>query len=170
MNKFKLILLSSSVMFFIGCGGGSSDPVAESDAEPVTIDFIGSWNYKLTTQNTLCDEFTAEGTLSLSESDSNTSAIGEFVINGNIFDEDVDGNCYLSGISGGDDISAAGLSKTQTLDDLYNFFFDLYDAEGDADSVNILNNIQYSSNTDSGFEISYTTPDGEIFTGVFTKL
>ena len=83
MNKFKLILLTSSVMLFTACGGWSSDPVSESNVEPVSIDFIGSWNYKLTTQNTLCDEFTAEGTLSLSESDSNTSAIGEFVINGN---------------------------------------------------------------------------------------
>ena len=170
MNKFKLILLTSSVMLFTACGGGSSDPVSESNVEPVSIDFIGSWNYKLTTQNTLCDEFTAEGTLSLSESDSNTSAIGEFVINGNIFDEDVDGNCYLSGISGGDDISAVGLSKTQTLDELYNFFDDLLDAEGDEEGKDILDNIQYNSNSDSGFEISYTTPDGEIFTGVFTKL
>ena len=85
-------------------------------------------------------------------------------------DEDVDGNCYLSGISGGDDISAVGLSKTQTLDELYNFFDDLLDAEGDEEGKDILDNIQYNSNSDSGFEISYTTPDGEIFTGVFTKL
>lgn len=169
MNIIKLSLLSSTMLFFTACGGGSSDPVTEAVTEPVSIDFTGTWNYKLTTQNTVCDDLTSEGTISFSESDGNSSSIGDFIIDGNIFDDDVDGNCYLQAISGSEDISDAEIPKTQTLDELYNFFYDSFDANLSEEDKDIMENIEYSNNTNSEFEISFTTPEGEVITGLFTK-
>lgn len=167
MNKIKLSLVASTIILFTACGGGSSDAVTDAVTEPVSIDFTGTWNYKLTTQNTVCDGYTAEGTINISESASNTNYIGEIVIDGNTFDEDESGNCTLVSGSGNDDLTADNVAKTQTLDELFNLF--------DPDNnTSLSEDIEVSTYTNSKIEASYTDNDAETdaqsVIGVFTRL
>ncbi len=88
----KIILLTISLLIY-GCssGGGGDDT-----ANTLQVNLIGTWNYDIATQNTVCDGLIAKGILTVSSLNGDLSKIGDVSIQGEGFDLDSFSNCVFT--------------------------------------------------------------------------
>ncbi len=117
MKKLTTILVAGlATLFFTACGGGSSSGDSTPPPEPITVNLIGTWDYMVTTQNSVCDGKVAQGIEIIEPLDGDTTKIGDIIIDGEDFALDSNQNCYVTSIY---EVTsrASGYQSTGTVDD-----------------------------------------------------
>ena len=116
MKKIITILLAGlATLFFTACGssgGGDSTP----PPAPITVNLIGTWDYMVTSQGSVCDGMLAQGIEIIEPLNGDTTLIGNILLEGTDFALDGNLNCYITPI----DIvtsRASGFPSTGTIDD-----------------------------------------------------
>lgn len=116
MKKLTTILVAGlATLFFTACGGSSSGD-STPPPEPITVNLIGTWNYMVTTENSVCDGKVAQGIEIVEPLDGDTTKIGDIIIDGEGFALDSNQNCYVTSVY---EVSsrASGYQSTGTVDD-----------------------------------------------------
>lgn len=89
MKRVKLLVFTIALVSFVGC----QDKEKQSSAN---VDFIGTWNYKISYKNGKCDHLSAKGTIDITPLEENASKIGQVMRSGDKFDTDKDDKCILT--------------------------------------------------------------------------
>jgi len=120
MKKLTAVLLAGvATLFFTACGGGgggNSTPPPEPEPEPIVVNVIGTWDYAVTTQNSICDGLLAQGVEIIESLNGDTTKIGDIIVSGSDFGVDSNQNCFVKPI----DVTtskASGFPSTGTADD-----------------------------------------------------
>ena len=87
MKKYLILL---TLILIQGCSSGGDDA-----APAVKVDLLGVWNYGFTYQNSICSGLYPQGTLTVEQLGSDTTKIGNLVIDGTTIDLDDFGNCSI---------------------------------------------------------------------------
>jgi len=89
-NIFKTLLIVVFALFSTGCGGGGGS----SNSGPV-VNLIGTWEYIITTENSICDGLAAQGIEIIESLNGDYTKIGNITIDGTGFGIDSHQNCYI---------------------------------------------------------------------------
>ncbi len=117
MKKLTTILLAGvATLFFTACGGSSSSGDSTPPPAPVTVNLIGTWDYMIISQNSVCDGKVVQGIEIIEPLDGDTTKIGNIIIDGEGFKLDSNQNCYVDAVY---EVTsrAAGYPSTGTVDD-----------------------------------------------------
>ncbi len=111
-----ILLAGVAILFFTACGSSSSSGDSTPPPAPITVNLIGTWDYMVITENSVCDGKVAQGIEIIEPLDGDTTRIGNIIVDGEGFKLDSNQNCYVDSVY---DISsrALGYPSTGTADD-----------------------------------------------------
>jgi len=158
MKKFiKVFIAGLATIFLTACGGGGS-----GSSSDITVNVIGTWNYAVTTQNSVCDGKLAQGTEIIDSLNGDTTKIGNVIVEGTGFALDGNQNCYLTAIS---TITsrASGYQSTGTADDWLNIGYAIN--AGD----NTIDRLEVESFNNNKIQTSTYYKNGVIITSLLTR-
>ena len=161
MKKMATILLAGlATLFFTACGGGGDD--STTLPEPIVVNVIGTWDYAITTQNSICDGLLAQGVEIIESLNGDTTKIGDIIISGSGFDVDSNQNCFVTAI---DEITskASGFESTGTVDDW------LAVAEAVNAGDNTIDHFSVESFNEYKIQTSTHYTNGVIITSIITR-
>ena len=99
MKKYALIL---AMAILAGC---SSDDVSvpsgtiNNTGAAIEISVLGTWDYLVRTENSICDGLFAQGTVTLQPLSTDSTKIGNIVLSGDGYDTDNRGNCFITQVN-----------------------------------------------------------------------
>jgi len=88
-NKAFIIL---AIMILAACGSDGSDDSAV-DSNPINL--AGTWDYLISTQNSICDGVYAQGEMTINTTVDDSTMMGTVVITGDEYELGTYGNCYV---------------------------------------------------------------------------
>lgn len=136
MKKLTTILLAGlATLFFTACGGGSSGDSTPPPA-PITVNLIGTWDYMVITENSVCDGKVAQGIEIIEPLNGDTTKIGDIIVDGEGFALDSNQNCYVTSVY---DVSsrASGYQSTGTVDDYLRVVEEMHAGDNTIKSIRI---------------------------------
>jgi len=104
-----------ATLFFTACGGGSSEDSTPTPA-PITVNVLGTWDYAIFTENSICDGLLIQGIEIIESLNGDTTKIGDIIIDGAGFDVDINQNCFVTTIHETSS-KVSGFPSTGTADD-----------------------------------------------------
>jgi hypothetical protein len=84
------ILLTT--MIIAACGSDGSD---DSAVNSNPINLAGTWDYLISTQNSICDGVYAQGKMTINTTPGDSTMMGTIVITGDEYELSTYGNCYV---------------------------------------------------------------------------
>ncbi len=140
MRKMTTMLaIGATALFFTACGGGgSSDTGGNTPAPPTTVNLIGTWDYSIATQGSICDGLVAQGVEIIESNNGDNSQIGDITLQGTNFAIDSAGNCYLDSVSKVDS-TAVGHKSNMTKSEFEQFGKDRLAGIGTIESFEVIN-------------------------------
>ena len=158
MKKFiKVFIAGLATLFLTACGGGGGDSTPS-----ITVNVIGTWNYAVTTQNSICDGKLAQGTEIIDSLNGDTTKVGNIIIEGTGFAADSNQNCYVTAIS---EVTsrASGYQSTGTADDWLNIGYAIN--AGD----NTIDHLSVESFNNNKIQTSTYYKNGVVITSILTR-
>jgi hypothetical protein len=114
MKKYMIIIL----LFLYGCSSEDSTPsgTVNNTGASVSVNHLGEWDYRIFTQNSICDGVIAQGTYFVESLPADSSKIGNIRLTGTGYDNDQFGNCFTVDI---DEVETGwrGRPATMTADE-----------------------------------------------------
>lgn len=162
MKKLTIVLLAGlATFFFVACGSSSSGDSTPPPA-PITVNVIGTWDYAIFTENSICDGLLAQGVEIIESLNGDTTKVGDIIIEGSGFGVDSNQNCFVKAISETTS-RASGFTSTGTADDWLDIGYALNAGDNTIDhlSVDSFNEYKIQSST------HYT--NGVIITTILTR-
>jgi len=142
LNITKIVGISAIAVAMVGCGGGTSssdgDSGGNTPAPPTTVNVIGTWDYSIATQGSICDGMVAQGIEIVEPYNGDNSIIGDIIIQGTNFAIDSSGNCFLDSIDKVDS-SASGHISNMTKTEFEQFGKERLSGIGTIESFEVIN-------------------------------
>lgn len=137
MKKSIMSLLAISFVM-VGCGGGGSSSAVDTTPlpEPITVNLLGTWDYMVVTQNSVCDGKVAQGIEIIDSLDGDTTKIGDIIIDGEGFELDSNQNCYVTDVYSVSS-KVSGYQSTGTADDYLRIIEQMNDGDNTIKSIRI---------------------------------
>lgn len=138
MRKMTTMLaIGTTALFFTACGGGG-DTGGNTPSPPTTVNFIGTWDYSIATQGSICDGLVAQGVEIVESNNGDNSQIGDITIQGTNFAIDSTGNCYLDSVNKVDS-TVVGQKSNMTKSEFEQFIKDRLAGIGTIESFEVIN-------------------------------
>jgi len=147
---FKTLIVAVFAIFSTGCGGGGSS----SNSGPV-VNLIGTWDYLIITENSICDGLAAQGVEIVENLNGDQTKIGNIILDGTGFGVDAYQNCYIKPVY---KVISQFQGTNSEMD--VNEFKRMIDAENAGD--NTIASISIDSFTNNKIVETYTFKNGVI--------